>query len=115
MQENAFENVVCKMAAILSRPQCVKWMDFEFPSQGNSKSIHLTHWVWDKIARCYSRSLLSQFTLQQYGSGDVSLRSTGSQKVHAQYTCIGLENLRNTGILCDVKLKVSTNDESIAC
>ena len=23
-QENAFENVVCKMAAILSRPQCVK-------------------------------------------------------------------------------------------
>ena len=24
IQENAFENVVCKMAAILSRPQCVK-------------------------------------------------------------------------------------------
>ena len=25
IQENAFENVVRKMAAILSRPQCVKW------------------------------------------------------------------------------------------
>ena len=24
MQENAFENVVCEMASILSRPQCVK-------------------------------------------------------------------------------------------
>ena len=24
IQENAFENVVCEMAAILSRPQCVK-------------------------------------------------------------------------------------------
>ena len=25
IQENAFENVVCEMPAILSRPQCVKW------------------------------------------------------------------------------------------
>ena len=24
IQENAFENIVCKMAGILSRPQCVK-------------------------------------------------------------------------------------------
>ena len=24
IQENAFENIVCEMAAILSRPQCVK-------------------------------------------------------------------------------------------
>ena len=24
IQENAFENVVCEMSAILSRPQCVK-------------------------------------------------------------------------------------------
>ena len=26
IQENAFESVVCEMAAILYRPQCVKWM-----------------------------------------------------------------------------------------
>ena len=25
-KKNAFKNVVCRMAAILSRPQCVKWM-----------------------------------------------------------------------------------------
>ena len=28
IQENSFENVVCEMAAILSRPQCVKNMNF---------------------------------------------------------------------------------------
>ena len=28
MQENAFDNVVCKMAAILSLPQCVKEWGF---------------------------------------------------------------------------------------
>ena len=27
IQENAFESVVCKKVAILSRPQCVKWQD----------------------------------------------------------------------------------------
>ena len=26
IQENAFENVVCEMAAILSQPHCVKWV-----------------------------------------------------------------------------------------
>ena len=26
IQENALENVVCEMASILSRPQCVKWL-----------------------------------------------------------------------------------------
>ena len=25
MQENALENVVCEMASILSRPQCINW------------------------------------------------------------------------------------------
>ena len=27
IQENAFENVVCEMASILSRPQCVDWQN----------------------------------------------------------------------------------------
>ena len=30
IQENAFKNIICKMAAILSRPQCVK-IDSSFP------------------------------------------------------------------------------------
>ena len=29
IQESAFENVVCKMSAILSRPQCVKYVSVE--------------------------------------------------------------------------------------
>ena len=44
IQENAFNNVVCEMATILSRPQCVKCMD------GSSRSkvmIFLAIYVWN--------------------------------------------------------------------
>ena len=30
--ENAFENAVCEMADILSRPQCAKFVDFRYIS-----------------------------------------------------------------------------------
>ena len=33
INENAFENIVCEMAAILSRPQCVKMVYYMFQSQ----------------------------------------------------------------------------------
>ena len=45
IQENALENVICEMASILSRPQCVKWFDFD--SFKFSGIIH--HWnvlIW---------------------------------------------------------------------
>ena len=49
IQENALENIVCEMASILSRPQCVKasrhWWYGPTPVYTN-----LTHWGWDKMA-----------------------------------------------------------------
>ena len=35
-RENAFENVVCEMASILSRPQCVKEWFGAVGQQGNT-------------------------------------------------------------------------------
>ena len=35
IKENAFENVVCEMAAILSQPQCVNWQ------AGTTPATHL--------------------------------------------------------------------------
>ena len=39
IQENAFENVVWKMAAILSRPQCVKWLHYKGFTKFSSKQV----------------------------------------------------------------------------
>ena len=49
VQENAFENVVWKMAAILSRPQCVK--DWATDMVCDFHVLHFTwvDWVQDKI------------------------------------------------------------------
>ena len=59
IQENAFESVVCKMAAILSRPQCVKTFNlqrdvFPFPNQdiqspadwSNTFAIHTNMFIY---------------------------------------------------------------------
>ena len=40
VQENALENVVWKMAAILSRPQCVKAVGTIIKRQANQAGVH---------------------------------------------------------------------------
>ena len=49
IQENTFENVIWKMSAILSRPQCVK---IEVPGASNKNMTESIH----KYNRCCSRS-----------------------------------------------------------
>ena len=47
IQENAFENVVCEMASILSRPQCVKCILLIIRSyRGPSLRLYNTIWLW---------------------------------------------------------------------
>ena len=48
VQENAIESVVCEMAAILSRPQCVKWIT----PVGHSWSEHQAQINWKYL--CHS-------------------------------------------------------------
>ena len=50
IQENAFENVVWKMATILSRPQCVKIFDGTQPRVGWEVKIS---WTWTNRALWY--------------------------------------------------------------
>ena len=43
--KNPFENVVCKMAAILSRPQCVKALE----DRHSSSTSEIAVWRWESI------------------------------------------------------------------
>ena len=45
IHENAFENVVCEMAAILSRPQCVKITRAEIFNDIEEKSMEYAS-IW---------------------------------------------------------------------
>ena len=43
IQENAFERIICEMAAMLSRPQCVKfYFEIDFNSADNDMMCHLS-------------------------------------------------------------------------
>ena len=42
-QENAFENVICEVASILSRPQCVKSFQNEWSPQHQPSSLYHLH------------------------------------------------------------------------
>ena len=44
IQENAFENVVCEMAAILSRPECDKPQAWELPVMWDAMTFIWHHW-----------------------------------------------------------------------
>ena len=60
IQENAFENVIWKMAAILSRPQCVKivrWVHFRLSEDGHLDEL-------TKVFRCLSDWKLKLFEQQ---------------------------------------------------
>ena len=51
IQENAFENVIWKTAAILSCPQCVEVLSmYHSMSYWQTYTQHLTHWGKDKMA-----------------------------------------------------------------
>ena len=60
IQENAFENLVCEMAAILSRPQCIKasWHLFKWcldtKKATNPCSMHGLNQRWQRILTCYN-------------------------------------------------------------
>ena len=45
IQENAFENVVCEMAANLSRPQCVKILRDNVAKHTSTSGFRLMHIV----------------------------------------------------------------------
>ena len=53
MQENAYENVVCEMAAILSRPQCVNTLKLGNHAQhfaDDIVSIKEIFYIWIQIS-----------------------------------------------------------------
>ena len=51
IQENPLENVVCEMASILSRPQCVNvWVR---RSNLQRKYIHCSHQRWNFRYLCF--------------------------------------------------------------
>ena len=54
IQENAFVNVVWKMAAILSRPQCVNEIGVRCVVARLSVGGHWQSWCWQKIQRVIS-------------------------------------------------------------
>ena len=58
IQENALDNVVCEMAFILSRPQCVKYLHSQIGTRRNSCVLNgcLT-----KMSRLASLSVISQW------------------------------------------------------
>ena len=68
IQENAFENVICKMAAILSRPRRVKWRQEKLPPGGHapfltwlmaSSRVSITSWWWANNRNLWSESIKS--------------------------------------------------------
>ena len=63
IQENSFENVVCEMAAILSRPQCVKTLHYWVILFGPSRVAihHIDLWRkkchgWHLTDECFNNS-----------------------------------------------------------
>ena len=77
IQEKAFENVVWKMAAILSRPQCVKHAT-PIPiawHQNQSTGIYLMMWVvfnYDTMSISLTNCVLNRFPPERNGTGDNS-------------------------------------------
>ena len=69
IQENAFENVVCGIVAILYRPQCINWCIL-WCHQTTTKQDRvvstlyrlLTHCGWDKIAAISKTTFSNAFT-----------------------------------------------------
>ena len=62
IQESAFESIVCEMTAILSRPQCVKFMfinairpiPFSYSTSGYMYFRLKIHYFRRLISRCHS-------------------------------------------------------------
>ena len=73
IQENAFENVVCEMSAILCRPQCVNvgmWvllyigLPYQMLNCNMMTSVYvrvdLTHWPLGKLERKFRHVIFKQ-------------------------------------------------------
>ena len=76
IEKNSFENVAWKMAAILSRSQCVNQHERKrlsspasiFPDMVNPISLRmcpLTRWVWDKMAAIIQTTFSSAFFVNE--------------------------------------------------
>ena len=85
IQENAFENVICEMAAILLRPQCVK------------DQSQLLTWSWDPMRYL---DTLQALHVEKYWSSGFSAQNHSNVKLWCSFNIYSTHHFKT--LVCDV-------------